>query len=71
MIDQKPILEQMKLITDKWDPANPNCVFKHYFYNKVDESHIPFYKPQPYEDPSEWEEEHTFRHWKGGANVVC
>lgn len=55
-IDQKPILEQMKLVTDKWDPANPSCVFKHYFYNKVDESHIPFYKPQPHEDPREWEE---------------
>ncbi|KAJ6780815.1 hypothetical protein PWT90_09303 [Aphanocladium album] len=54
--DQKPILEQMKLVTEKWDPANPSCVFKHYFYNKVDESHIPFYKPQPHEDPREWEE---------------
>ncbi|KAF1733132.1 hypothetical protein ACQRIT_003746 [Beauveria bassiana] len=53
---QKPILEQMKLVTEKWDPANPSCVFKHYFYNKVDESHIPFYKPQPHEDPREWEE---------------
>lgn len=46
----------MKLVTEKWDPANPSCVFKHYFYNKVDESHIPFYKPQPHEDPREWEE---------------
>lgn len=54
--DQKPILEQMKLVTEKWDPANPNCVFKHYFYNKVDEANIPFYKPQPFEDPREWEE---------------
>lgn len=46
----------MKLVTEKWDPANPNCVFKHYFYNKVDEANIPFYKPQPFEDPREWEE---------------
>jgi len=54
--DQKPILEQMKLVTEKWDPSNPSCVFKHHFYNKVDEAHIPFYKPQPHEDPREWEE---------------
>lgn len=53
---QKPILDQIKLVTEKWDPANPNCVFKHYFYNKVDEAHIPFYEPQSYEDPREWEE---------------
>lgn len=46
----------MKVVTDKWDPANPNCVFKHYFYNKVDNAHIPFYKPQAHEDPREWEE---------------
>ncbi|KAJ9155374.1 Nucleoporin NUP57 [Pleurostoma richardsiae] len=53
---QKSIPEQIKLITDKWDPANPNCAFKHYFYNKVDESRIPFYQPSPNEDPKEWEE---------------
>lgn len=46
----------MKVVTDKWDPVNPNCVFKHYFYNKVDNAHIPFYKPQAHEDPREWEE---------------
>ncbi|RSL49328.1 hypothetical protein CEP53_009196 [Fusarium sp. AF-6] len=53
---QKPILEQMKLVTEKWDAENPNCVFKHYFYNKVDESIVPYFKPQPFEDPREWEE---------------
>lgn len=53
---QKPILEQMKLVTEKWDAANPSCVFKHYFYNMVEEAKIPFYQPQPYEDPREWEE---------------
>jgi nuclear pore complex protein Nup54 len=53
---QKPIIEQMTLVRDKWDPSNPSCVFKHYFYNKVDEANIPFYKPQPHEDPREWEE---------------
>jgi nuclear pore complex protein Nup54 len=61
----------MKLVTDKWDPSNPNCVFKHYFYNKVDESHIPFYKPQPYEDPSEWEEALQNKPAPGFMPVLC
>ncbi|KFA64821.1 hypothetical protein S40285_01349, partial [Stachybotrys chlorohalonatus IBT 40285] len=68
---QKPILEQMKLVTEKWDPANPSCVFKHYFYNKVDESHIPFYKPQQYEDPREWEEALQNKPAPGFMPVLC
>ncbi|KAK0717362.1 nucleoporin complex subunit 54-domain-containing protein [Lasiosphaeria miniovina] len=53
---QKPIPEQIKMITDKWDPSNPNCVFKTYLYNKVDEHAVPLYGPQPNDDPKEWEE---------------
>ncbi|KAH7013590.1 nucleoporin complex subunit 54-domain-containing protein [Ilyonectria destructans] len=68
---QKPILEQMKLVTEKWDPANPNCVFKHYFYNKVDESHVPFYKPQAHEDPREWEEALQNKPAPGFMPVLC
>ncbi|KAK5991284.1 Nuclear pore protein NUP57 [Cladobotryum mycophilum] len=68
---QKPILEQMKLVTEKWDPSNPSCVFKHYFYNKVDESQIPFYKPQPYEDPREWEEALQNKPAPGFMPVLC
>ncbi|KAH6885354.1 nucleoporin complex subunit 54-domain-containing protein [Thelonectria olida] len=68
---QKPILEQMKLVTEKWDPANPNCVFKHYFYNKVEESHVPFYKPQPFEDPREWEEALQNKPAPGFMPVLC
>ncbi|RCI12598.1 hypothetical protein L249_0818 [Ophiocordyceps polyrhachis-furcata BCC 54312] len=69
--DQKPILDQIKLVTDKWDPASPNCVFKHYFYNKVDEAHVPFYKPQPYEDPREWEEALQNKPAPSFMPVVC
>lgn len=69
--DQKPILEQMKLVTEKWDPANPSCVFKHYFYNKVDEAHIPFYKPQAHEDPREWEEALQNKPAPGFMPVLC
>ncbi|KOS20972.1 Nucleoporin nup44 [Escovopsis weberi] len=68
---QKPILEQMKLVTEKWDPASPSCAFKHYFYNKVDESQIPFYKPQPYEDPREWEEALQNKPAPGFMPVLC
>ncbi|KAK4140156.1 nucleoporin complex subunit 54-domain-containing protein [Dichotomopilus funicola] len=53
---QKPVPEQMKLITEKWDPTNPNCAFKTYLYNKVDEHTVPLYGPGPNEDPKEWEE---------------
>ncbi|KAF4509831.1 hypothetical protein G6O67_001771 [Ophiocordyceps sinensis] len=68
---QKPILDQIKLVMEKWDPANPSCVFKHYFYNKVDEAHIPFYKPQPYEDPREWEEALQNKPAPGFMPVLC
>ncbi|EFY96122.1 hypothetical protein MHUMG1_01135 [Metarhizium humberi] len=68
---QKPILDQIKLVTEKWDPANPSCVFKHYFYNKVDEAHIPFYKPQPHEDPREWEEALQNKPAPGFMPVLC
>lgn len=61
----------MKLVTEKWDPANPNCVFKHYFYNKVDESNVPFYKPQPHEDPREWEEALQNKPAPGFMPVLC
>lgn len=54
--DQKPIPEQIQLVVEKWNPNNPNCAFKHYFYNKVDESRIPYYQPQPWENAKEWEE---------------
>lgn len=53
---QKSIPEQIQLITEKWDPTNPNCVFKTYLYNKVDEHAVPLFKPGPNEDPKEWEE---------------
>lgn len=61
----------MKLVTDKWDPANPNCVFKHYFYNKVDQSHIPFYKPSAYEDSRDWEEALQNKPAPGFMPVLC
>ncbi|KAK1758094.1 nucleoporin complex subunit 54-domain-containing protein [Echria macrotheca] len=53
---QKSIPEQIKIITEKWDPSDPNCVFKTYLYNKVDEHAVPLFGPGPNDDPKEWEE---------------
>ncbi|KAK8852278.1 nucleoporin complex subunit 54-domain-containing protein [Apiospora arundinis] len=53
---QKPITEQCVSIFQKWNPTSPDTVFKHYFYNKVDEAQVPFYQPGPNEDPREWEQ---------------
>ena len=69
--DQKPVTDQIQQLLDKYDPANPNCVFKHYFYNKVDESNIPFYKPLPHENPREWEEALEKKPAPGFIPVLC
>jgi nuclear pore complex protein Nup54 len=61
----------MRTVAEKWDPANPNCAFKHYFYNKVDESTIPFYKPQPGENAREWEEALERKPAPGFMPVLC
>ncbi|KAK0707214.1 nucleoporin complex subunit 54-domain-containing protein [Apiosordaria backusii] len=53
---QKPIPEQIKLIIEKWDPSNPNCAFRTYLYNKVEEHAVPHYHPGPQDDPKEWDE---------------
>jgi nuclear pore complex protein Nup54 len=54
--DQKPVTEQIEGIWNKWNPGHPNTVFKYYFYNKVDQSRVPFYQPSSNEDPREWEQ---------------
>ncbi|KAI1379052.1 nucleoporin complex subunit 54-domain-containing protein [Hypoxylon crocopeplum] len=52
----KPVTEQIEGMVAKWLPENPNTVFKHYFYNKVEQSRIPFYQPTAAEDTREWEQ---------------
>lgn len=56
MTGEKSIPEQIATVLDKWDTGSPNCVFKYYFYNKVDEKHVPYYRPGPNEDPKAWED---------------
>ncbi|KAK3996239.1 nucleoporin complex subunit 54-domain-containing protein [Cladorrhinum sp. PSN332] len=64
---QKPIPDQIKIITEKWDPTNPNCVFRTYLYNKVEEHTVPLYQPGSHEDPKEWDE--ALRH-KPAPNYI-
>jgi len=64
---QKSIPDQIQMITEKWDHNNPNCVFKTYLYNKVDEHAVPLFAPGQNEDPKEWEE--ALRH-KPAANYI-
>ncbi|KAK6066063.1 nucleoporin nup44 [Seiridium cupressi] len=54
--NQKPIDQQMSALYEKWNPTTSSTVFKTYFYNKVDQSHVPFYAPSPAEDSREWEQ---------------
>ncbi|KAI0120681.1 nucleoporin complex subunit 54-domain-containing protein [Xylariales sp. AK1849] len=54
--NQKPVTDQISALYEKWTPNNPNTVFKHYFYNRVDKSRVPFYQPSPAEDQREWEQ---------------
>lgn len=46
----------MKAVYEKWDPNSRNTVFKHYFYNKVEEARVPLYQPGPNENVSDWEQ---------------
>jgi nuclear pore complex protein Nup54 len=47
----------MTAIMDQWDMNSPNCGFKYYFYNRVDdEVKASLAKPAAYEDPKAWDE---------------
>lgn len=55
-VDGRSVPDQIQLVLNKWKPDSQDCVFKHYFYNKVDEANVPFYHPGPNENHKEWEE---------------
>ncbi|PBP16086.1 hypothetical protein BUE80_DR013200 [Diplocarpon rosae] len=69
--NEKSIPEQMVTVLEKWDSGNPNCVFKHYFYNKVDDNMAPYYRPAPNEDPKAWEEALSKKPGPGYIPVLC
>jgi nuclear pore complex protein Nup54 len=68
---EKTVPEQIGLILEKWDTGNPNCVFKHYFYNKVEENLAPYYRPPPGEDPRAWEDALSKKPGPGFIPVLC
>ncbi|KAH7310944.1 nucleoporin complex subunit 54-domain-containing protein [Rhexocercosporidium sp. MPI-PUGE-AT-0058] len=68
---EKSIPDQMQTVLEKWDSGNPNCVFKHYFYNKVDDNMAPYYRPGPNEDPKAWEEALANKPGPGYIPVLC
>ena len=70
-LGEKTIPEQMSTVLEKWDTGNPNCAFKHYFYNKVDDNMAPYYRPAPNEDPKAWEEALSKKPGPGFVPVLC
>ncbi|KAH8660733.1 nucleoporin complex subunit 54-domain-containing protein [Tricladium varicosporioides] len=68
---EKSVLEQMQTVLAKWDTGGANCVFKHYFYNKVEPNTVPFYQPGPNEDPKAWEEAFSKKPGPSYIPVLC
>ncbi len=68
---EKPIPDQIATLIAKWRPDTPNTVFKEYFYNKVDENRVPFFQPQAFENPREWEEALQNKPAPGYLPVLC
>lgn len=56
---------------EKWDPTSGSCSFQYYFYNKVDEDKVPFYRPGPNEDERKWEEALSKKPGPGYIPVLC
>ncbi|KAH3908378.1 hypothetical protein HBI56_021360 [Parastagonospora nodorum] len=68
---EKSVVEQIRILNDKWDPMNPNCVFQHYFYNSVKPEEAPFYGPSPGEDERKWEEALSNKPSPGAIPVIA
>ena len=68
---QKSVPEQMAAVMEKWDPSSSSCSFQYYFYNKVDEDKVPFYRPAPNEDERKWEEALSKKPGPGYIPVLC
>lgn len=54
--DDQIIPQRISSLAQKWNHTSPESAFKHYFYNKVPEEHVPFYGPGPNDDHKEWDE---------------
>ncbi|KAJ8121963.1 hypothetical protein ONZ43_g1717 [Nemania bipapillata] len=70
-ISHKPVTEQLDLVKAKWDPKDPNTIFKYYFYNNVGEARVPFFQPGPNDDVREWEQAAHDKPGPGYVPVLC
>lgn len=53
----RSIPQQMRMIQEKWDPANPASPLRTYIYQHVhDDKEALQYRPGPGEDPEKWEQ---------------
>lgn len=68
---QKSVPDQITTVLQKWDTSSPNCAFQQYFYNKVDDNLVPFYKPGPNEDTKAWDEALAKKPGPGFIPVLC
>ncbi|TQS38149.1 hypothetical protein Golomagni_01351 [Golovinomyces magnicellulatus] len=68
---ERSVPEQMEAVLEKWNSLSPNCAFKYYFYNKVDDNMAPYYRPGVNEDPKAWNEALSKKPDKGYIPVLC
>ncbi|KAF2261632.1 hypothetical protein CC78DRAFT_499758 [Lojkania enalia] len=68
---EKSVVEQMRILNEKWDPKSPECAFQFYFYNSVNSDEAPFYGPQPHEDEKKWEEALSKKPTPGSIPVLA
>jgi len=68
---EKSVVEQIRVLGNKWDPENPECVFQHYFYNAVKHEEAPFYGPPQSEDDRKWEEALSKKPSSGAIPVLA
>jgi nuclear pore complex protein Nup54 len=56
--NERKIADQIRTLTNKWNPQDSNTLLKAYLYNAVDKSYAPFFYPdaQSGEDEQGWEE---------------
>jgi nuclear pore complex protein Nup54 len=71
MKGERPISDQMQTLFNKWNPDSQTCVFQSYFYNSVNPEHVPYYGPNPDEDPQKWEEALQKRPTEGSVPVLA
>ncbi|KAI9673366.1 MAG: hypothetical protein M1829_004133 [Trizodia sp. TS-e1964] len=68
---QKSIVDQFRIVSEKWNVNSPDCAFQCYFYNKVPEEHASYYHPEPRDDPKRWSDALDKKPGPGYIPVLC